>query len=91
VEWGRNDPKAAQENERRVREVTAKAWRFTGEMDEIAATFAAAGMPSGFHLAAAEIYQRLEQFKDASATPSIDEVLTALQNPAESVLHDLIR
>jgi hypothetical protein len=29
-----------------------------GEMEEIAATFAAAGLPSGFHEAAAEIFAR---------------------------------
>jgi 3-hydroxyisobutyrate dehydrogenase-like beta-hydroxyacid dehydrogenase len=90
AEWGRGGAKAGQENERKVREVTAKAWRFTGEMDEIAATFAAAGMPAGFHQAAADIYQRLAEFKDASATPALEEVLTALQSPAESAL-DAIR
>jgi 3-hydroxyisobutyrate dehydrogenase-like beta-hydroxyacid dehydrogenase len=87
AEWGRDGSKAGQENERKVREVTAKAWRFTGEMEEIAATFAAAGMPPGFHQAAAEIYQRLAEFKDAPATPAIEEVLTALQSPAESAVH----
>jgi 3-hydroxyisobutyrate dehydrogenase-like beta-hydroxyacid dehydrogenase len=87
AEWGRDGSKAGQENERKVREVTAKAWRFTGEMDEIAATFAAAGMPAGFHEAASEIYQRLAEFKDATSTPSIDEVLNALQSPAESATH----
>jgi hypothetical protein len=62
----------------RARRVTAKAWRFAGEMDEIAATFKLAGMPGGFHQAAAEIYHRLADFKDASATPSLEEVLAAL-------------
>ena len=36
----------------------AKGWRWVGEMNEIAATFAAAGLPSGFHEAAAEIFER---------------------------------
>jgi 3-hydroxyisobutyrate dehydrogenase-like beta-hydroxyacid dehydrogenase len=35
-----------------------KGWRWTGEMREIAATFAAAGQPDGFHRAAAEVYER---------------------------------
>lgn len=87
AEWGRNGAKAGAENERKVREVTAKAWRFVGEMEEIAATFAAAGMPAGFHQAAADIYKRLAEFKDAPATPAIEEVLAALQTPAESTLH----
>lgn len=61
----------------RARRVTAKAWRFAGEMDEIAATFKAAGMPGGFHEAAAEIYRRLADFKDAPTMPSLEEVLAA--------------
>ena len=35
-----------------------KGWRWAGEMDEIADTFAAAGQPEGFHRAAAEVYRR---------------------------------
>jgi hypothetical protein len=34
-----------------------KGWRWIGEMDEIADTFAAAGVPEGFHRAAAEVYR----------------------------------
>lgn len=84
AEWGRDGSTAGTENEQRVRQVTAKAWRFTGEMDEIAATFAAAGMPAGFHQAAADIYQRLADFKDDADTPSIEAVLAALHNPTGS-------
>jgi 3-hydroxyisobutyrate dehydrogenase-like beta-hydroxyacid dehydrogenase len=58
--------------------VTAKAWRFTGEMEEIAATFREAGMPGGFHEAAADIYRRMEQFKGADPHPDFEEVLRAL-------------
>jgi 3-hydroxyisobutyrate dehydrogenase-like beta-hydroxyacid dehydrogenase len=35
-----------------------KGWRWIGEMEEIAAAFDAAGLPPGFHEAAAEIYRR---------------------------------
>jgi hypothetical protein len=35
-----------------------KGWRWVGEMEEIAATFGAAGQPEGFHQAAAEIFRR---------------------------------
>jgi len=41
-----------------------KAWRFEGEMLEIAATFASAGLPAGFHEAAADIYGRLGDLRD---------------------------
>ncbi len=80
AEWGRDGAPAREENERRVRQVTAKAWRFAGEMEEIAATFDSAGMPPGFHQAAHEIYQRLAEFKDATETPSLDAVIAALHS-----------
>ena len=55
-----------------------KAWRWSGEMEEIAATFEALGLPGGFHLAAADIYRRLESFKDAAKTPTMSDVTTTL-------------
>src|SRR5262249_6635995 len=54
-----------------------KAWRFVGEMEEIAATYAAAGLPDGFHEGAAEIYRRMSSYKDGP-TPSLADVLRAL-------------
>jgi hypothetical protein len=47
-------------------------------MAEIAATFREAGMPGEFHAAAEMIYQRIAGFKDAPATPALEEVLEAL-------------
>jgi 3-hydroxyisobutyrate dehydrogenase-like beta-hydroxyacid dehydrogenase len=88
AEWARGGSSFAQENKRKVREVTAKAWRFVGEMEEIAATFDAAGMPDGFHLAAADIYTRLAGFKDAAATPPLDAVLAALTNVEQTAPAD---
>ena len=79
-QWSRDGSNAAEQNAQRARTVTAKAWRFAGEMEEIAATFSEAGVPDGFHLAAADIYQRLAEFKGASETPSLDNVLAALLN-----------
>ncbi|MFZ5878889.1 MAG: DUF1932 domain-containing protein, partial [Chloroflexota bacterium] len=63
--------------ERRVTRVTAKAWRFEGEMREVAATFAAAGLPDGFHLAAADIYHRLAGYKEADS-PALEQVMKSL-------------
>ncbi len=63
---------------RRVCANTAKAWRFEGEMYEIAATFRGAGLPGGFHQAAAEVYKRLASFKDQTEPPAIESVLGVL-------------
>ena len=79
--WQRDDPQFADEVEQRVRRVTAKAWRFAGEMDEIASTFRAAGLPGEFHAAAASVYRRLDDFKAARTTPALEDVLAALLRP----------
>jgi 3-hydroxyisobutyrate dehydrogenase-like beta-hydroxyacid dehydrogenase len=76
--WRRDEPQFAEDVAQRVRQVTAKAWRFAGEMEEIAETFRSAGMPGEFHAAAAEVYRRLADFKSARATPALEDVLTAL-------------
>ena len=68
----------------RARRVTAKAWRYVGEMEEIAATFAAVGLPGGFHQAAAKVYQQMAHFKDASQTPELAQVLAALLYPQQA-------
>ncbi len=76
--WMRDEPQFADEVSQRVRRVTAKAWRFAGEMDEIASTFRAAGMPGEFHAAAANVYRRLADFKTARSAPALEDVLAAL-------------
>ena len=55
-----------------------KAWRWVGEMEEVAATFAGAGLPGGFGQASAEVFARLEAFKDARS-PTLDGILDALR------------
>lgn len=77
-EWARRDPDVAEQRVNQVRGVTGKAWRFAGEMQEIAATFESAGMPPGFFEAAHEIYQRMARFKDADELPALEDVLAAL-------------
>jgi 3-hydroxyisobutyrate dehydrogenase-like beta-hydroxyacid dehydrogenase len=66
---------------RRVARITDRAWRWVGEMEEIASTFALANMPRGFHEAAGDIYERLSQFKD-EPTRDTEAVLEALKAPA---------
>jgi len=79
-QWGNT---FTEQTVRRVCANTAKAWRFVGEMHEIAATFKGAGLPGGFHEAAAEVYERLEAFKDHSEPPAIEAVLEALLKATE--------
>jgi len=78
AQWARDGAELATTAAPRARRVTRKAWRFAGEMDEIAATFGAAGLPDGFHRAAADVYGRLAGFKGRDALPTLVEVLSAL-------------
>ena len=61
----------------------SKGWRWAGEMDEIAASFRAAGLPEGFHKAAAEIYRRIPQEDEdgsegAGGIDVVESVVSAL-------------
>jgi 3-hydroxyisobutyrate dehydrogenase-like beta-hydroxyacid dehydrogenase len=76
-EWRISQPQLPKRSEDAVAGNARKAWRFVGEMEEIAATFAQAGLPDGFHLAAAEVYRRMSGYKDAP-TPSMADVARVL-------------
>jgi pimeloyl-ACP methyl ester carboxylesterase/3-hydroxyisobutyrate dehydrogenase-like beta-hydroxyacid dehydrogenase len=79
AQWSRDDPVFVATTQDRMRSVTRKAWRFAGEMKEIAATFESAGLPGGFHAAAHDVYERLEGFKGAEPLPGLDEVIRSLR------------
>jgi 3-hydroxyisobutyrate dehydrogenase-like beta-hydroxyacid dehydrogenase len=57
AEWDLSLPEMRSRYERAERPAAAKGWRWVGEMEEIAASFEAAGLPGGFHRAAAEVYR----------------------------------
>jgi 3-hydroxyisobutyrate dehydrogenase-like beta-hydroxyacid dehydrogenase len=82
AEWALSQPGREQQTERAAGSAAAKGWRWVAEMEEIAATMAGAGLPDGFHLAAAEIYRRSPH--DTGATT--EAVLEAIQQgPRRSV------
>ena len=76
-EWAISQPGIAERSERVGPAVAPKAWRFTGEMEQIAAAFADAGQPDGFATAANEIYESLAGFKGQA--PTFNEVVEALR------------
>ena len=57
-EWALSQPELVRRLQHATRSAVAKGWRWEAEMTEIAAAMAAAGLPDGFHLAAAEIFRR---------------------------------
>ena len=56
-EWARSQPDATGRSESAEDAAARKGWRWIAEMEEIAATFAAAGQPDGFHRAAADVFR----------------------------------
>ena len=79
-EWVISQPDLDRRSQQAAAVATPKAWRYVGEMKEIAATFEAAGLPTGFHNAAAEIWERLAPFKDQTEPlPTITDVIDSLR------------
>jgi 3-hydroxyisobutyrate dehydrogenase-like beta-hydroxyacid dehydrogenase len=81
AEWKISMPDVPARSEHAVHDNARKAWRFVSEMEEIARAFAAVGLPSGFHEAAADIYRRLEGYKDTAAPPPVEEATRRLLEP----------
>ena len=86
-EWRVSQPQLEKRCDRAAAMATPKAWRYVGEMEEIAEAFEKAGLPGGFHKAAAELCERLESFKDRTdPAPTIAEVVETLRGSSEGRL-----
>jgi 3-hydroxyisobutyrate dehydrogenase-like beta-hydroxyacid dehydrogenase len=88
AEWELSQPQLPGQLAHAARAAVTKGWRWVGEMEEIAASMAGAGLPDGFHQAAAEIYRRSPRLSapDAPDAPdgsqATDAVLAALTGTA---------
>ena len=67
-EFEASQPKVAEKMAENVPFLPADSARWVGEMEEIAATFEQAGLPAGFHAAAADIFRLLASSPFASET-----------------------
>jgi len=77
-EWDLSQVGLAVRSER-ASESAGKAWRFEGEMHQIGHAFGDAGLPEGFHRAAASVYRGLRDYKDSVAAPPLTELLAAFR------------
>jgi 3-hydroxyisobutyrate dehydrogenase-like beta-hydroxyacid dehydrogenase len=73
AEWSLSQPGLAARSLGAARSAAAKSWRWVGEMEEIAASMTADGLPGGFHRAAAEVFRRSSP--DAAAAGEPDDAL----------------
>jgi len=78
AEWAVSRPDHPNRSEAAARHASPKAWRFEGEMHEIADTFAAAGLPPDMFRGAAEIYRRMAGFKATDPPPDLATVVGEL-------------
>jgi hypothetical protein len=85
AEWQLSQPNLTAQSERAAGAAAAKGWRWVAEMEEIAASMAAAGLPPGFHEAAADLYDRASRAEVPSGrrtatTPkeTLDTIMSAL-------------
>jgi 3-hydroxyisobutyrate dehydrogenase-like beta-hydroxyacid dehydrogenase len=60
----------------------ARGWRWAGEMEEIAASMMGAGLPGGFHQAAAEVFRRAPRLGPAATDDEAMEAILAALAPA---------
>jgi 3-hydroxyisobutyrate dehydrogenase-like beta-hydroxyacid dehydrogenase len=79
AEWTMSQPSLADRSRGAAASASTKGWRWVAEMEEIAASMAAAGLPDGFHQAAAEIFRRSPRAEpDAADGAAVDRVLAAI-------------
>lgn len=88
-EWARSQP-ALGPRLQNAGAPAAKAWRWSGEMREIAATLAAIGLPADFHNGSAEVFSRLSGLKDDPSS-TITDVLERLLTSQRTVPHSELR
>ena len=81
AEWEISQPGTAERSELTASMTAPKAWRFVGEMEEIAATLAANDLPTGFGDAAADIYARMANLRDQPDV-TLADVLAAVASGA---------
>ena len=75
AEWAISQPGLDERSARAAGSAAAKGWRWIAEMEEIAATMAAAGLPEGFHQAAAEVYRRFPPAGRAGEEAGLDALV----------------
>lgn len=81
AEWAMSQPDLVKRARGSAADGGLKAWRWVGEMCEVAAAFRIADLPTGFHEGAADTYTRLACLKDAHTRPSLEDVIKALLKP----------
>jgi len=80
-ELGRDGIDLDVELDRITQRAAAKAWRWSGEMDEAAKVLRAIGLPDGFSSSAAEVYRRVAAVVGKAGGPESATAVEAVRRP----------
>jgi len=86
-EWNRSQPGLESNSESAASINAAKAWRFVGEMQEIASTFDDSRLSGDYHRAAAQTYASLAAYKNVSPPPTLEDVLQTMLAARDGAAH----
>jgi 3-hydroxyisobutyrate dehydrogenase-like beta-hydroxyacid dehydrogenase len=80
AEWNTSIPGLSDRVATTAARIGHKAWRFEGEMAEVAAALEQVGLPGGFHDAAREVYHRLLDLRYSDGG-TVEDVTSRLLDP----------
>jgi 3-hydroxyisobutyrate dehydrogenase-like beta-hydroxyacid dehydrogenase len=81
AEWEGSMPELEHRSLTAAHQAVTKGWRWRAEMKEIARTFRDAGLPDGFHLAAAEVFARITSDEEPTGmSDTMAQVIKALRD-----------
>ena len=81
-EWAIPLPELPKRSLRAAQSAGTKGWRWVAEMEQIAATLAAAGLPDGFHRAAADVFGRIPRMAaEEEGGRMLDAVIETVRRP----------
>jgi hypothetical protein len=81
-EWAISLPELPMRSLQAGQSAGTKGWRWVAEMEQIAATLAAAGLPDGFHRAAADVFGRVPRMADGDeGGRMLDAVIETVRHP----------
>jgi 3-hydroxyisobutyrate dehydrogenase-like beta-hydroxyacid dehydrogenase len=86
AEWQLSQPSLIAQSERSAGAAAAKGWRWVAEMEEIAASMSAAGLPDGFHDASAELFDRASR----ADVPTGRRTVTTAKETLDTIMSSLM-
>jgi 3-hydroxyisobutyrate dehydrogenase-like beta-hydroxyacid dehydrogenase len=86
AEWQLSQPSLIAQSERSAGAAAAKGWRWVAEMEEIAASMNAAGLPDGFHEASAELFDRASR----ADVPTGRRTVTTAKETLDTIMSSLM-